>query len=267
MIELLGSNVFGDSSQGGGTENKKKYGATIDTFIGECDSGGTLQDPMDAPDLVFDGVKSISEVEPCPLAYKFYNTNIKSVSFPDLTYPAGMKSSFGHCRNLESISFPSLKVINSSNAFERTFEHCTKLTSVSFPNLERISANEGMKGMFSQCTRLTSITFPKLKRIDGDHALSELAVSCSHLSSITFPALEKIEEGNVFYHILTEGNKSLYFPALTTISDEYAFQDVAPAGVFTTLTIHFKSGMESIVQGLVGYPNFGGSNTTLLFDL
>ena len=121
-----------------------------------------------------------------------------------------------------------------------------------------------MKEMFYDCINITSISFPKLERISGDDALQGFALGCSSLSSITFPALERIEASDVFSNIFSGGNKSLSFPALTTISDNDAFCDIA---AITTLTIHFKSGMESTVQGLTGYPNFGGSNTTILFDL
>ena len=40
-------------------------------------------------------------------------------------------------------------------------------------------------------------------------------------------------------------------------------------GNLTTHTIHFPSNLESTIQGLTGYPNFGGTSgyVVLIFDL
>ena len=56
----------------------------------------------------------------------------------------------------------------------------------------------------------------------------------------------------------------LRFPALkttSTIEIQYMLSSVDGC------TVHFPSNLESTIQGLAGYPNFGGTNTTLLFDL
>ena len=56
----------------------------------------------------------------------------------------------------------------------------------------------------------------------------------------------------------------LRFPALkttSTIEIQYMLSSVDGC------TVHFPSNLESRIQGLTGYPNFGGTNTTILFDL
>ena len=59
--------------------------------------------------------------------------------------------------------------------------------------------------------------------------------------------------------------KTLSFPSLKTINTNNSFSAIISGR--WNFTIHFPSNMESTVQGLTGYPNFGGYNTTILFDL
>lgn len=59
----------------------------------------------------------------------------------------------------------------------------------------------------------------------------------------------------------------IYFRALTTQTNYVpnVFQPICKNA--TNAVVHFPSNLESIVSGLTGYPNFGGTNTTIAFDL
>lgn len=59
----------------------------------------------------------------------------------------------------------------------------------------------------------------------------------------------------------------IYFRALTTQTNYVPniFQPLCSQA--TNAVIHFPSNLESIISGLSGYPNFGGTNTTIAFDL
>ena len=59
----------------------------------------------------------------------------------------------------------------------------------------------------------------------------------------------------------------IYFRALTTQTyfNPNIFQNMC--GQATNAVIHFPSNLESIISGLSNYPNFGGTNTTIAFDL
>ena len=129
-VQILGVTGTYEGSGGG-----SKYGATLDTFLGDVNSSGVLQLPTEQSDLVFTGVKDVAEKG---LAYRFAYTNIKSVSFPELTTISGSLACYYmlyYCTALTSVSFPSLTTISRSNACGYMFQSCTALTSVSFPSL------------------------------------------------------------------------------------------------------------------------------------
>lgn len=65
----------------------------------------------------------------------------------------------------------------------------------------------------------------------------------------------------------TEG-VHIYFRALTTQTyfNPKIFRALCLGGA-TNTTVHFPSNLESIISGLEGYPNFGGINTTIAYDL
>ena len=61
---------------------------------------------------------------------------------------------------------------------------------------------------------------------------------------------------------------SLSFPALTvdsfgSVVDQF---DKMLSGV-TGCTVHFPAAIQAKIETMTGYPNFGGANTTVLFDL
>ena len=67
--------------------SSEKYGATLDTFLGDVNSSGVLQLPTEQSDLVFTGVKDVVNFG---LYYRFTRTKVKSVSFPALTTISGI---------------------------------------------------------------------------------------------------------------------------------------------------------------------------------
>jgi len=132
MIELL-EGLYETSGSGGGT-NKRKYGATVDTFLGEVSSDGLLRVPSENTDLVFTGVKSIASQA---LMYKFYNCCAVSLSFPDLEKlhtASSCEQAFVN-GSLESVSFPKCTEITGSKCLASAFVGNLHLESVSFPVL------------------------------------------------------------------------------------------------------------------------------------
>ena len=119
------------SGGGGGS----KFGATINTFLGNVNASGVLQQPTEQSDLVFTGVKDVASNV---LNYKFTYNKVKSASFPDLT------------------------TISGSSACGNAFYFCNALTSVSFPNLTTISGSYACQLMFSYCSSLTDVYFSAL---------------------------------------------------------------------------------------------------------
>lgn len=137
-----------------------KFGANLDTFIGEIDANGKLQLPTEQSDLVFTGVQSIVN-----LIYKFTRTGIKSVSFPDLVSLASGSSisgAFYDCPNNTSANFGALQEVSKSYALQNTFGFNPVLTTVNFPELVTLTGEKAFENCFIYDTDLTTINFPKL---------------------------------------------------------------------------------------------------------
>lgn len=61
---------------------------------------------------------------------------------------------------------------------------------------------------------------------------------------------------------------TLSFPALTSTSfGSYTNQFDGLMSAVTGCTIHFPSNLQATIATLDGYPDFGGTNTVLAFDL
>lgn len=204
-----------------------------------------------------------------------YCTSLAQVEFPaldDMGYGA-FSTTFDSCASLVSASFPALVTMNGNNSFQSTFKNCTSFTTFDVPHLEK-TAPGTFSSTFDSCTALTTMSFPALTWAYGNQAFSNTFKNCSSLTSVSFPELEKIEAtsttGNVFYYTFSgcSSLQSVSFPSLTTLLP------ASNRGLFyymlsgcTGVTLHFPAAVQSSIESMNGYPNFGGTNTTVLFDL
>lgn len=228
--------------------DKIKYGASIDNFLGNT-SGGTLQKSTSATNFVFNGVANIGLNA---LLFKFVGMTVSSISFPDLTSITGSSA----CRN----------------AFDST-TGSGGITTVSMPNLQTIWGGSACQYMFSGCSWLKTITFPSLINIRGGGDCMYMFNSCTNLETAYFPLLNYI--GTWGCQAMFSGCSKItdvYFNSLTTSSfgDTGCFTGLLlSTGTSVTHTLHFPSNLQSTVEGLSGYPLFGGSSgyVTIAFDL
>lgn len=216
-----GVQITGTMESGGSSE---KYGATVDTFLGDVDANGVLQAPTAQTDLVFDGVVDLANYA---LQYKFYNNpTISSASFPQLVQMSG-GSAFMYCfygTPIENISFPVLQSVTGSNGFYYAFVG-SSIKSVSFPALITVSGQYVFYYAFYNCRLITSASFPVLEEATGGNSFNSCFAGCSALTSVSFPKLKKIGSdtatGANYLHFGTAfvGTKvtSLEFPELTAI--------------------------------------------------
>ena len=232
---------------GGGTP-ATKFGATIDSFIGDVNENGVLGKVTKPTSLVFDGVKDIG-AEACRNMF-YYKANINDAVFPALTTISGgnaCDSMFGFCSALKSVSFPALTTISGAIACSSMFNYCSALKSVSFPALTTISGGSVCSSMFSSCTALTSISLPALTTISGSSACSSMFGFCSALTSISFPALTTTSSD-----------------AFGSASWDYIFNNCTGL-----LEIHFRADAQSTIEAMTGYADKWGapSACTIYFDL
>lgn len=145
---------------------------------------------------------------------------------------------------LISADLSSLTTVNSANAMYYCFSSCTNLTSADLPSLTTISGSQAMYYCFSDCINLTSVDLSSLTTISGSYAMASCFVRCRKLTELRFQSLQSFG---------------------TNTSTVNQFNNML-SGV-TGCTLHFPSNMQSEVERRTGYPNFGGTNTVILFDL
>ena len=93
--------------------------------------------------------------------------------------------------------------------------------------------------MFAQCIGLTTVTFPVLTEVLST-AFQYMFYDCTGLTELSFPAL-------------TTAYNTSFANMLLECSD---------------VTVHFPAAMEATMQNWSSVTNgFGGTNTTVLFDL
>lgn len=285
------------SGGGGGGGSSTKYGASVDSFLGDVDANGVLQAPNRETNLTFTGVEDVAEKA---MQYRFYGvSNVTSVSFPNLTtlsnsaalmhaFEASSVTSasfpnlldisggnalyfaFSHCENLQNVSFPKLEIIdtNASYALNEAF-YDTAITSLSFPELTEIKGTYALDFMCQDCSSLTSVSFPKLKSITKAYAMRG-AFTNTKLTSVEFTSLETVQTNNVFGYCFqtTTTLTSLSFPALKNNfgSSKNQFNNMLYG--ITGCTVHFPSNLQSVIGSWSDVTaGFGGTNTTVLFDL
>lgn len=214
-------------------------GGGIDTrlIVGDVDANGVYKRLSDSTSIIGDitlsGIKSISSTN-YAFAYKF--ALITGTSSQDLQR-AQTRGIVG------VISFPDLETVSSNNVFDYCFYN-QKITGVSFPKLATASRSYIFSHAFINCTSLTTVSFPSLATLTGNNVFSSAFQQCTSLASLSFPALTS----NSFGSITNQFNNML-------------------SGV-TGCTVHFPSNLQSKIGSWSSVTGgFGGTNTTVLFDL
>ena len=137
------------------------------------------------------------------------------------------------------LNLSSVVTIN-GNGLNQAFRGCS-ISSINVDNVEFIGSM-GIYQAFMSCS-ITTIDFKKLSDITTSYCLRNAFQSLSSLTDV-------------------------YFRALTTTSfgsqtNQFTTMLSSTSGV----TLHFPSNLQSTIQGISGYPSFGGTNVTIAFDL
>ena len=192
-------------------------------------------------------LSSLTEASLCALTYAFYNcTGLTSVDLSSLTtaYGSALSRAFSGCTKLTSVDLSSLTTASNGSTLNRAFYGCTKLTSVDLSSLTTVSSSSALSNAFYGCTNLTSVNLSSLAIMGGSQSLDSAFSRCTSLTSLSFPALTTSSFGsatNQFNNMLS--------------------------GV-TGCTVHFPASIQSTIGGWSSVKGgFGGTNTTVLFDL
>ena len=171
---------------------------------------------------------------------------ITSFSLPSDATDVGQNAlayAFYSCPSLTSVDLSSLTKVSGESAFYEAFYNCTALTSVDLSSLTTLSGRSALSSAFDNCTALTSVDLSSLTTVSGYHALSNTFSRCNSLTSLSFPALtvSGLQSGS------SQFDNMLYR--------------------VTGCTVHFPAAVQAKIEAMYEYPNFGGTNTTVLFDL
>ena len=209
------------------------------------------------------------------LYYAFRNcTGLTSIDLSSLTTVSGSSAlyyAFQNCTGLTSIDLSSLTTISSGSAFSYAFQNCTGLTSVNLSSLTTLSGSLALQTAFYGCTGLTSVDLSSLTQASGSGAFSSAFYGCTGLTSVDLSSLTQAS-GSVAFRGAFNGCirlTTLSFPALISTafgSNTNQFNNML-SGV-TGCTVHFPSNLQSVIGSWSDVTaGFGGTNTTVLFDL
>lgn len=149
---------------------------------------------------------------------------------------------------------------------------CTSLTTVDLSSLQEAKSTGGLSYAFYGCTNLTSVNMQNLETIEGNNAFNYTFYNTG-LTSFRFQKLKSISHGSGFLYTVMDCSfggttpiTSLYFDALETVARQENLQNML-SGV-TGCTVHFPAALQSTIGSWTSVTNgFGGTNTTVLFDL
>ena len=199
-------------------------------------------------------------------------SHIPSVDLSSLTVVSGswaLRNAFTNCTSLTSIDLSSLTTISGSNGMNGTFKNC-KMTSIDLSSLTTISGSNGMNGTFNSCTSLTSVDLSNLTTISSSSGMSSTFKNCK-MTSMSFPKLSVLSNSYALRYAFQSCTSltSVSFPALTSTSfSSYKNQFNGMLSGVTGCTVHFPSNLQSVIGSWTDVTGgFGGTNTTVLFDL
>jgi hypothetical protein len=237
------------------TANNIKTGVEILGVTGEVDEliGQTktvTENGVYTPDDGYTGFTSVTVDTPPAIRREVKNgvyqmpTSSFTFSLPDDATDLGYYAlyyAFQNCTGLTSVDLSSLTTINGSSSIRQAFISCTNLTSVDLSNLTAINNPYVLSYAFFGCTNLTSVDLSNLTAINHNHIFQSAFRSCEELKTLSFPSLKTILSNGTFNNMLV--------------------------GV-TGCTVHFPSNLQSVIGSWDDVVSgFGGTNTTVLFDL
>lgn len=182
----------------------------------------------------------------------------------------GLQDVFMYCTGLTSVDLSSLANLSGYQAMYNTFSHCTGLSSVNLSNLTTVSGTYAMLSAFSN-TNLTSVDLSSLTTISGQSAMNSAFDGCRGLTSVDLSSLTTLSSSSAMLYAFQDCRnlKTLSFPALTSTSfGSYTNQFNYMLSGVTGCTVHFPSNLQSVIGSWTSVTSgFGGTNTTVLFDL
>lgn len=172
--------------------------------------------------------------------------------------------------SVQNVNLSSVTLISGANACQDMFSSCSQLTSADLSSLTTISGTASCSNMFS-ATKLSNIDIHSLTSVTSMMACSNMFLNCKQLTSLVFTSLQTLTGSQCFMYMFQNCTAltSLSFPALTSTSfGSFTNQFSNMLYGVTGCTVHFPSNLQSVIGSWSDVTaGFGGTNTTVLFDL
>ena len=208
-------------------------------------------------------------------------TTITSVDLSSLTEITGtetMESFCRDCSNLTSVDLSNLTTVNGDSVLQFAFRGANITGPLDLSSLQTVSGSTAMAYAFTDNPGITSIDLSGLTSLPSNavtmtsaFAMSLAQASPLPLSTVSFASLSLVNGTAPLRNIFANRNglQSVYFPALNSNSFGRltTYLDNIIDGV-DGCTVHFPSNMQAIIGNWSSVrEGFGGTNTTVLFDL
>ncbi len=248
--------------------------ASFSVINREVSDSGVYQ--MPANSFTFTLPSNATDMKSGALSHAFYecvgltSADLSSLNTIGVSGSNAMDHAFNGCPHLISVDLSGLTSIQGYEALKNAFEGCTSLVSVDLSNLTTVSVGGGMTMAFAACSDLSSVDLSNLTTIYGEDAM-ECTFMLTGLTSVNFSSLSTLKgmyamTGTFQY---CSNLRSLSFPSLNSDSfdgDNYQFFQMLYG--CSNVTVHFPSSLQSVIGSWSDVTSgFGGTNTTVLFDL
>ena len=239
----------------------------------EVDANGVYRLPTQS--FTFSLPANATDIGAYALSYSFYGcTSLTSVNLSSLTTISSsnaLSSAFNGCASLTSVNLSSLTTVSSNSALSEAFRGCTSLTSVNLSSLATVSGTYALSAVFHGCTSLASVNLSSLTTVSGNSAFGNTFNGCTSLTSVNLSSLTTVSSNNALSSAFINCTSltSLSFPALTTTSfGSRTNQFNSMLSGCSNVTVHFPAAIQSTIGSWSSVTSgFGGTNTTVLFDL
>ena len=255
-------------------KNMDNLPAAIDSIAGitRTVKNGSYGCPT-SPGFTFSLPSTAHDLNSHALDHAFATCNwITSADFSSLTKITGenaLDHAFYQGHSFASFDFSSLTQVTGTDAFNSAFAS-TVITSADFSSVTTFGGGlYQFRSAFQYCTSLTSVDFSSLRGAGNTGCFNGAFTGCTSLTSVNFSSLTSVVGDGPFGSAFKNCRalRTISFPALTSFGTTFTNQFSNMLSGVTGCTLHFPAAAQAKVEALTGYPNFGGTNTVVLFDL
>ena len=216
-------------------------------------------------------ITSITGYSACQYMFSYASgvVNVDLSGLVSIDGPFACQSMFAYASNLVSVQLDSLQRVTSTSACSRMLSN-TNITQAEFPSLELLDGEFAFQNICAHCSSLTRVDMSALRTISKQSALAYAFYGCTSLTTMVFSSLKTVSAYKPLEYCFSSCSSltSLYFPALKDLGNTFTNQFDYMLYQCSGVTVHFPSNLQSVIGSWTDVQNgFGGTNTTVLFDL